>query len=248
MAVFTGKSVAQGSPGATRPPVEASCTACASGPSSRASICAGAPTCCRAAATWAARGPSSLRARHDVRGDRRPQRHRWPAGFDVDHVLAHVQKNGCLAGLEDEDPESTRRAACAADFFAQPCTCVVPAALELQLTEEVARRMQCDAVFEAANGPTTREAELLLHQAGVQVFPDVLCNAGGVIVSYCEWLQNKHHRWWSEDEVNHFLEERMGHTFDRVLSAAGAARTTLRTACFAIAVDAVDAMLQLDAS
>ena len=88
--------------------------------------------------------------------------------------------------------------------------------------------------------------ERVLLDAGVHVYPDVLCNAGGVVVSYCEWLQNMHHRRWTQEDVERYLDERMRATVDRVHEEV-AHHATMRVACFTLAVRAVDAMMQLAA-
>ena len=167
------------------------------------------------------------------------------SGFDVQELIMHTKEHTCLATYLFGRRVTTR------EFFTTPCTVIIPAALEMQITAEMARDMRCQAVFEAANGPTCADAEHILIERGIHVFPDVLCNAGGVIVSYCEWLQNIHCRAWSESEVNLFLEHRMMDTFALVMKfiehANGSRedRCTVRTACFAIAVEAVEARMEL---
>lgn len=99
------------------------------------------------------------------------------------------------------------------DFWKVGADIVIPAAMELQITEEVARKMNCRLVVEGANGPTVMEADRVFVERGIEVIPDVLCNSGGVMVSYFEWLQNRSNDYWGLEKVEQKLEEIMGKTF-----------------------------------
>lgn len=116
------------------------------------------------------------------------------------------------------------------------CDILVPAALENQITAEVAERVKAKAVLELANGPTTPEADDVLERRGVLVVPDVLANAGGVTVSYFEWVQNLARDVWTEETVNAKLKERMRKAWNDVFAAQRTAGGTLRQAAFALAV------------
>jgi glutamate dehydrogenase (NAD(P)+) len=120
-----------------------------------------------------------------------------------------------------------------------PCDILIPAALERQLTAENAGRLDCSIVLEAANGPTTVEAEEILAARGVLVVPDVLANAGGVTVSYFEWAQDHQHVLWDADEVATRLKALLLIAFDRVVGAAERLDTGWRNAAQAVAVERV---------
>lgn len=128
-------------------------------------------------------------------------------GFNVYKLSEYVKSNRCIQGYGTGDEISK------AEFFALKCDFVIPAALELQVTADIAETMQCRAVLKVANGPTTHDADAVLARRGIDIVPDVLCNSGGVVVSYLEWLQNKHHEMWSADRVEQFLDERMTTTY-----------------------------------
>lgn len=114
---------------------------------------------------------------------------------------------------------------------------LIPAALENQINEDVAGNMKAKFVVEAANGPTTVEADKILAEKGVTVVPDILANAGGVVVSYFEWVQNREGLAWDENEVNTKLERVMLKAFDDVISKASEKNTTLRLAAYMVALE-----------
>jgi glutamate dehydrogenase/leucine dehydrogenase len=103
------------------------------------------------------------------------------------------------------------------DFWEVKADIVIPAAMELQITEEIARKMDCRLVVEGANGPTVMEADRVFVERGIEVIPDVLCNSGGVVVSYFEWLQNRSNDYWCLEKVEDKLEEIMDKTFHEFL-------------------------------
>ena len=115
------------------------------------------------------------------------------------------------------------------------CDILIPAALEQQITETNAGRIRARLVIEGANGPTTPEADDILHERGVLVLPDVIANAGGVTVSYFEWVQDFSSFFWSEDEINARLVRIMRDAFAAVWQVAEQHRVSLRTATFIIA-------------
>jgi glutamate dehydrogenase (NAD(P)+) len=116
---------------------------------------------------------------------------------------------------------------------------LVPAALENQITAENAHRIRAKLVVEGANGPTTPEANQRLHERNVLVIPDILANAGGVTVSYFEWVQNRYGYYWSEREVNERLEAKMIEAFTATLKTALQYRVNMRTAAYMVAINRV---------
>jgi len=151
-------------------------------------------------------------------------------GFNVHRVNDHVQMHGSLADYPN-GTQVTKQ-----EFFCTRCCYVIPAALELQITEEVATGLVCEAVFEAANGPTDMAAERILRERGIDVIPDVLCNSGGVVVSFYEWLQNLAHEPRSEARIAADLDEKMSTTFHRVYDLSRDLQISAREACFRIAI------------
>jgi glutamate dehydrogenase (NAD(P)+) len=125
-----------------------------------------------------------------------------------------------------------------------PCDVLVLAALEAQVTEANAGRLQAKIVAEAANGPTTIEADAVLGERGVLVLPDILTNAGGVTVSYFEWVQDLGRLFWDRDEIRRKLSEKMSDAFDRVYSISGEKRITLRQAAMVAAIREVAGALE----
>ena len=130
-------------------------------------------------------------------------------GIDTEGLAAWVQIHGGIAGFPDADPIDPE------DLFRCEVDVFVPAALENQLTEDRARDIPARLVLEAANGPTTPEAEKILADRDIDVVPDILVNAGGVVVSYFEWLQNKSSQAWSEAAVDRQLRELLWEAHDR---------------------------------
>jgi glutamate dehydrogenase (NAD(P)+) len=117
-------------------------------------------------------------------------------GINVRRALEYVRYNKVLRDFDGGTAISNE------ELLTLKCTALVPAAIERVITPEIARRLQCRILAEAANGPTTNEADRILDERGdIELIPDILCNSGGVIVSYFEWLQNLQHFYWSRDEV-----------------------------------------------
>jgi glutamate dehydrogenase (NAD(P)+) len=151
------------------------------------------------------------------------------AGLDVPALLRHVSDHGSVQGFENAEilPD--------AQFWGVDCDILIPAALEQQITAENAHQIRASMVIEGANGPTTPEADDILHERGVLVVPDVIANAGGVTVSYFEWVQDFSSFFWSEDEINARLVRIMREAFAAIWQVAVEHRVSLRTATFIVA-------------
>ncbi|TAM78528.1 MAG: Glu/Leu/Phe/Val dehydrogenase [Chloroflexota bacterium] len=162
-----------------------------------------------------------------------------PGGLDVEAVLAWKQAHGALASCPGG------RAISNAELLEVDCDILIPAALEGQITAANADRIKARLVAEAANGPTTPEADRRLHERGVFLIPDVLCNAGGVTVSYFEWVQDLNRDHWSEEVVNAKLGEIMHRAFDETYELATSNETDMRTGAYLLAVDRVAAATAL---
>jgi glutamate dehydrogenase (NAD(P)+) len=147
-----------------------------------------------------------------------------PDGIDVRQLEAHVAESGSVMGFPGADALSN------ADIVEQPCDILIPAAVGSQLRQDNADRVKARIVAEGANGPTTPEADAILRARGVTVIPDILANAGGVVVSYFEWVQGLQYYFWRESEITARLQEIMTRAFNRVWSLASKEGTDLRTA------------------
>lgn len=151
------------------------------------------------------------------------------SGLDVPALLAHVAHAGTVAGFAGAEALDHDA------FWDVPCDILIPAALEAQITEANAGRIQARMIIEGANGPTTPQADDILNDRGVLVLPDVIANAGGVTVSYFEWVQDFSSFFWSEDEINERLVRIMKGAFAAVWQVAQDHNVSLRTATFIVA-------------
>jgi glutamate dehydrogenase (NAD(P)+) len=151
-------------------------------------------------------------------------------GLDLDALLAHVAAGGRL----EECPAG--EAISNAELFELPCDILVPAAVSSQITEANADRIRARIVAEGANLPTTPEGHAIMQDRGVFVIPDILANAGGVTVSYFEWVQDLQFYFWTEQEIKVRLREIMSEAFQRVHAMAERERTDLRTAALVLAL------------
>jgi len=156
-----------------------------------------------------------------------------PRGLDIKAVLAHKETTGSLSGYREAEPISNDK------LLELECDVLVPAALENQITMENAPRIRAKIVAEAANGPTTPGADEILHKNGIFLIPDILANAGGVTVSYFEWVQSLQAFFWEENQVNHHLEKVMTRAFDEVLGIANKFNVGMRIAAYILAVGRV---------
>ena len=150
-------------------------------------------------------------------------------GLNVTKLLEHVAKTGGVAGFKGGEPLKE------GEFWSVKCDILIPAALEGQITKANAPKIKAKMVIEGANGPTTPEADDILQDRGVLVVPDVIANAGGVTVSYFEWVQDFSSFFWSEDEINARLVRIMQEAFAGVWQVAQEHKVSLRTATFIVA-------------
>lgn len=154
-------------------------------------------------------------------------------GFDPAAAIEHKQKAGRLQGFSNAESISN------AELLELDCDILVPAALENQITRENAARIKASIIAEAANGPTTPDADDILFENGKCVIPDILANAGGVSVSYFEWVQDMYGFFWPEAKVNDVLQQTMVNAFHDVRTLAEKHQSDLRTAAYMLAVGRV---------
>jgi glutamate dehydrogenase (NAD(P)+) len=157
-----------------------------------------------------------------------------PRGLDVPALVAYAAEHGSLAGFSNELAADPRT------LLTQKCDILVPAAMERAIDGAMAAQLQCRVLAEGANGPTTPDADRVLEQRrDITVIPDILCNAGGVIVSYFEWVQDLQQFFWEEDEVNGKLRQVLDKAFDKVFARVTKDGVSERTAAMAIGVERV---------
>ena len=154
-------------------------------------------------------------------------------GLDIPRLTQHVERTGTVTGFAEADPIP------AETLLELDVDLLVPAAVEGVLNRENARRVRARVIVEGANGPTTAEADAVFEEAGTLVVPDILANAGGVIVSYFEWVQGNQAYWWSEAEVDERLEKRMLAAWHSLLQTQQKLGHTLRQTATVTAVDKV---------
>ncbi|MBI1312419.1 response regulator [bacterium] len=147
-----------------------------------------------------------------------------PRGLSVTALAEYVDQNGTLIGYPDGEAVSNQ------EMLELPCDILVPAALQNQITGDNVERIQCKLLAEGANGPTTLEADEVLHERGVFVLPDILGNAGGVTVSYFEWVQGTQNYMWSLEEINSRLHRILTDAFQRTMRRAQRDQIDVRTA------------------
>jgi glutamate dehydrogenase (NAD(P)+) len=156
-----------------------------------------------------------------------------PDGLDVAAVAAHKRENGRVGGLPGSDDLTNE------EVLTVDCDVVAPCALEHAITSENADEIKASIVCEGANGPTTLEADEILDDRGVVVLPDILANAGGVVVSYFEWVQGLQEYFWKEDEVNERLNDIITRAFAATWDAHERRSLSMRHAAYALAVGRV---------
>lgn len=162
-------------------------------------------------------------------------------GLNVTHVIQFLQRNKTLANYSEADAISKEQ------FFALECDILIMAAAENQLTLEFAKTLKCKMIAEGANSPTTSEADAYLSSERKDIFiiPDILCNAGGVTVSYFEWVQGLQNLFWTEEEINERLKGIMIKAFHEVYNFAQKNKFSMRTAALAVGVERVGTAMLL---
>lgn len=156
-----------------------------------------------------------------------------PKGLDYRKVIAFKQEHGTVVGYPNADPVNNQ------ELLEVDCDILIPAALEDQINGENADRVKAKIIAEAANGPTDLEADQILEDKGVFILPDILANAGGVTVSYFEWVQNIQSFFWSEVETNKRLHQIMTKAFNQVYKISQEKKVDMRTAAYILAVGRV---------
>ena len=152
-----------------------------------------------------------------------------PNGLDIDYLLDRRDSFGTVTKLFNNTITNK-------ELLELDCDILVPAAIENQITEENANKIQAGIIVEAANGPTTLEATEILTERGILLVPDVLASAGGVTVSYFEWVQNNQGYYWSEEEVEEKLEKVMVKSFKNIYDTAQTRRVDMRLAAYMVGV------------
>lgn len=154
-------------------------------------------------------------------------------GIDIPAALDYLQKNRSFEGFTEADHVGNK------ELLELECDVLAPCATENQITSENADRLNCKILAEGANGPTTPKADKILHDKGIFVVPDILANAGGVTVSYFEWVQDRMGYFWQESQVNERLEEKMVASFNELCHYAEKHDVDTRTAAYMLAIDRV---------
>ena len=159
-------------------------------------------------------------------------------GIDPDELAEYVKKNKGVKGYPKATPIDLEK------FFEIEADIFIPAALENQITEETAPKLKVKLIAEGANGPTTPEGDIILYKRGIDLIPDILCNSGGVIVSYFEWLQNKRSEYWELEEVDCKLKKKIIQAYRRVRDTAREFNTDRRTAAYIVAIRRLEKVYQ----
>lgn len=154
-------------------------------------------------------------------------------GLNIPEVLKYLQANRTLEGFPGADRLGNK------EVLELECDVLAPCATENQISSENADRLRCKILAEGANGPTTPKADKILHDKGIFVIPDILANAGGVTVSYFEWVQDRMGYFWQESEVNARLEDKMVASFNELVHYADKHQVDSRTAAYMLAIDRV---------
>lgn len=152
-----------------------------------------------------------------------------PEGLDIDYLLERRDSFGTVTKLFKDTITNQ-------ELLELDCDILVPAAIENQITERNAHQIKATIVVEAANGPTTLEATRILSERGILLVPDVLASAGGVTVSYFEWVQNNQGYYWTEEEVEEKLEKVMVKSFETVYTTAMNRKVNMRLAAYMVGV------------
>nr|MBI2905788.1 glutamate dehydrogenase [Chloroflexota bacterium] len=156
-----------------------------------------------------------------------------PNGLDIPALVSHLAATRSVAGFPGADSITND------ELLTLKVDVLIPAALENQITSANAHKVQCKVLAEGANGPTTPEADNILNDRGIFIIPDILCNGGGVVVSYFEWVQDLQAFFWDEDEINKQLERHVTKAFAQVMLAAEKHKVDNRTAAQVLAIQRV---------
>lgn len=157
-----------------------------------------------------------------------------PNGIDPDELATYVKNHGGVEGFPGAQPITSE------EFISTKADIFIPAALENQITSSTAPLLNVKLVAEGANGPTDPEGDIILQNRGIHIIPDILCNSGGVIVSYFEWLQNKRSERWDIEEVDKKLRRKIVSAYERVRDTARKYDTDWRTAAYIVALSAIE--------
>lgn len=162
-----------------------------------------------------------------------------PNGLDMRLLLRHVADTGTVTGFAQSTPLTNT------ELLELDVDVLIPAALEGQITKQNADRIRAKMIAEAANGPTTPDADEILERKGITVIPDILCNAGGVVVSYFEWVQSLQSFFWDENEVRRQMERKLLDNLEVVMRMSSQRKCSLRMAAYVIAVERIMEAIQL---
>lgn len=158
-------------------------------------------------------------------------------GINIEELYTYTKLNkGLVAGFSNAEPMGRM------DFFKTKADIFIPAALGNQITEETAPYLNVRLIAEGANGPTNSGGEIICQEKGIQIIPDILCNSGGVIGSYFEWLQNKRQELWNLEEVNIKLENRITNAYSEVIKTSQQFKTDWRTAAYISAISKIESV------
>ena len=161
------------------------------------------------------------------------------AGLNVEQLIAHKKSNGSVSGFLHSESISNE------ELLELKCDVLAPCAYEMQITKENAADIRAKIVAEGANGPTTPEADDILHAHGIHIIPDILCNSAGVTVSYFEWVQDLQHFFWEGDDVGRRLQKLIGHAFAEVFELRQKHKVDMRTAAQMLAIGRVAEALSM---
>jgi glutamate dehydrogenase (NAD(P)+) len=162
-------------------------------------------------------------------------------GLDIDKLLAWTKEGNYLQDYKDSNYKLISNE----DLIISKCDVLVPAALENQITKDNAKEIECKIILEGANGPTTPEADDILYNKGIHVLPDILANAGGVCVSYFEYIQDIHSYFWKLERINKELKRIIVEAFEEVYKVSKERNISLRTAAYVLAVSRIAKAIEL---
>lgn len=152
------------------------------------------------------------------------------------YIEEHIRKHRSLVGFKLDGIKKVDKFS----FFKTECDMVLPCAMEMEITKEIASEIQTKLIVEGANGPVDKDAELILTERNIVILPDILANSGGVVVSYFEWLQNNQFQFWKEEEVNLKLREKISETVLRVFHQVKHRKCSFRMACYYLAIERIN--------